>query len=121
MSEAAENTVDSAVNGGDAAALRIDPERFPDDKDEVAAAHGMGAVYTHTHDGRRLRREDWSEEQNLAVYGRESLPHGHGHNYVLEVTVGGEVDTQTGMVAPLAELDRHVREVVEMLVRGKSI
>lgn len=40
--------------------LVVDPERFPDDADAIAATWGMGAVYTHTHDGRRLRRGDWT-------------------------------------------------------------
>ncbi len=38
----------------------VDPERFADDAHEAAAVWGMGAVYVHTHDGRRLRRRDWS-------------------------------------------------------------
>jgi N-formylglutamate deformylase len=40
--------------------LVVDPERYPNDADEMAAVWGMGAVYTHTQDGRRLRRENWN-------------------------------------------------------------
>src|SRR5271168_1534060 len=62
----------------------------------------------------RLYSEEYSEEKNQAVYGKCSNPHGHGHNYVVEVTVTGPVDTETGMIANLGELDPFVqREVVE--------
>ena len=45
-----------------------------------------------------------SAEENLRVFGKCNNPHGHGHNYVLEVTVAGEPDPETGMVLDLAEL-----------------
>lgn len=57
-----------------------------------------------------LRRQDWDEERNTAVFG--SCARDHGHNYVLEVSVSGEPDPETGMVLNLRELDRVVREAV---------
>jgi len=48
-------------------------------------------------------------EENRAVYGKCNNPHGHGHNYVVEVLVGGEVAPETGMVINLASLDEVVR------------
>src|SRR5580692_11724582 len=45
-----------------------------------------------------------SPEENLRLFGKCNNPHGHGHNYVLEVTVAGEPDPETGMVLDLAEL-----------------
>lgn len=51
-------------------------------------------------------------EQNSALYGAESRPHGHGHNYVLEVTVRGEVDPVHGMVLDLKELKKVINEHV---------
>jgi 6-pyruvoyltetrahydropterin/6-carboxytetrahydropterin synthase len=55
-----------------------------------------------------------SEAENKRVYGKCSNPYGHGHNYVLEVTVTGSVDPQTGMIANLGQLDPFVqREVLE--------
>ena len=57
-----------------------------------------------------LRRPDWDEERNAAVFG--SCARDHGHNYVLEVSVGGEPDPETGMVLNLRDLDRVVREAV---------
>ena len=60
----------------------------------------------------RLHSDEMSEEENRATYGKCNNPHGHGHNYVLEVTVGGQVD-RNGMVCNLVDLDECVlREVV---------
>ncbi len=55
-----------------------------------------------------LRHPDWSEERNRAVYGKCANPAGHGHNYVLEVTLRGEVDPESGRVVACEELDRLV-------------
>ena len=62
----------------------------------------------------RLHSEEMSQEENAAIYGKCNNPHGHGHNYMLEVTVSGQVDGQTGMVCNLADLDGFVeRELRE--------
>jgi 6-pyruvoyltetrahydropterin/6-carboxytetrahydropterin synthase len=62
----------------------------------------------------RLHTAKLSEAENKRVYGKCSNPYGHGHNYVLEVTVTGPVDAATGMIANLGELDPFVqREVIE--------
>lgn len=53
----------------------------------------------------RLHVEALSEEDNRRVYGKCNNPHGHGHNYTIEVLVGGEVDPATGMVMNLVDLD----------------
>lgn len=53
----------------------------------------------------RLHADRYSPERNREVYGKCNHPHGHGHNYVVEVTVGGPVDPATGMVCDLAHLD----------------
>jgi 6-pyruvoyltetrahydropterin/6-carboxytetrahydropterin synthase len=56
----------------------------------------------------------WSAEENRKVYGPNANPNGHGHNYVLEVTVEGEPDPVTGMVFDLRELKEILnQEVVE--------
>jgi 6-pyruvoyltetrahydropterin/6-carboxytetrahydropterin synthase len=57
----------------------------------------------------RLHSEAYSAEENRAVYGKCNNPHGHGHNYVVEVTVGGPVDAETGMVCDLGEMDEFAR------------
>ena len=62
----------------------------------------------------RLHSSKLSEEENRRVYGKCNNPYGHGHNYVVEVSVSGEVDPATGMIANLADLDGFVeREVIE--------
>lgn len=62
----------------------------------------------------RLHSELLTEEENQRVYGKCNNPYGHGHNYVVEVSVSGDVDPATGMITNLGDLDRFVdREVVE--------
>jgi 6-pyruvoyltetrahydropterin/6-carboxytetrahydropterin synthase len=62
----------------------------------------------------RLHSDILTMEENRAVYGKCNNPHGHGHNYALEVTVSGQVDAATGMVCNLVDLDAAVRnEVLE--------
>jgi len=60
----------------------------------------------------RLHAEGLSAEGNRAAYGKCNNPHGHGHNYVIEVLVGGEVDPATGMVINLETLDEVVQTSV---------
>ena len=61
----------------------------------------------------RLHSEHMSDAENQSTYGKCNNPYGHGHNYVLEVTVSGKVDESTGMVCNLVDLDECVqREVV---------
>ena len=63
----------------------------------------------------RLHTDRLSEEENVRVFGKCANPYGHGHNYVLEVSVSGDVDPATGMIANLADLDSFVeREVLEV-------
>jgi 6-pyruvoyltetrahydropterin/6-carboxytetrahydropterin synthase len=57
----------------------------------------------------RLHSDAYTAEENQAVFGKCNNPYGHGHNYVLEVTVGGRVDRVTGMVCDLGELDGFAR------------
>jgi 6-pyruvoyltetrahydropterin/6-carboxytetrahydropterin synthase len=62
----------------------------------------------------RLYSAAFSDEDNKRLYGKCGNPYGHGHNYIVEVTVTGPVDPATGMVANLGDLDPFVeREVVE--------
>jgi 6-pyruvoyltetrahydropterin/6-carboxytetrahydropterin synthase len=53
----------------------------------------------------RLHTESLSEEVNRATFGKCNNPHGHGHNYRIEVTVAGPIDLETGMVINMATLD----------------
>jgi 6-pyruvoyltetrahydropterin/6-carboxytetrahydropterin synthase len=68
----------------------------------------------HFSSAHRLHREDWSEAENLSVFGLCANPNWHGHNYELDVTVEGEVDPGTGFVYDLKKL----REMTEERVVG---
>ena len=62
----------------------------------------------------RLHCDAMTNQENREVYGKCNNPHGHGHNYALEVTVAGPVDAKTGMICNLADLDEFVnREIIE--------
>lgn len=54
-----------------------------------------------------LCRPEWSEDRNRDVFGACATD--HGHNYVVEVTVGGEIDAATGMVINLKQVDAALR------------
>ena len=66
-----------------------------------------------------LRRPEWDEVRNRAVFGQ--CARDHGHNYVLEVSVSGPVDANTGMVVNLKDLDRAVKEAVVDLVDHRHL
>jgi len=57
----------------------------------------------------RLNSDALTPEQNRSAYGKCNNPHGHGHNYTVEVLVGGPVGEDTGMVVNLVDLDAMVR------------
>ena len=62
----------------------------------------------------RLHRDALSAEENETTYGKCNNPHGHGHNYIVQVIVSGDVPPQTGMVINMVDLDRVVQtEVLE--------
>jgi 6-pyruvoyltetrahydropterin/6-carboxytetrahydropterin synthase len=60
----------------------------------------------------RLHSDALSAEENRAAYGKCNNPHGHGHNYVVEVLLGGDVGPETGMVVDMVVLDEVVRSKV---------
>ncbi len=64
----------------------------------------------------KLFREEWSQEQNTAVFGKCANPNWHGHNYELFVTVKGEINPTTGFVVDLKDLrDIINREVIDKI------
>lgn len=61
------------------------------------------------------RRPELPEEENRRLYGAAANPHGHGHNYLLEVSLEGDPDPLTGMVMDLKELKEIMtRQVVDV-------
>jgi len=75
----------------------------------VKAYFGRRYMMSASH---RLQSDALTAAENRAAYGKCNNPHGHGHNYVVEVLVGGAVNAETGMVVDLVALDQVVRERV---------
>ena len=71
--------------------------------------------------GHRLFRPEWDDARNKAVFGPCSNKEGHGHNYVLEVTVAGPVNAETGMIMNLRELKSTVEDQVIADVDHKNL
>ena len=69
-------------------------------------------VSTHFSAAHRLARPDLSFEKNCEIYGKCARPNGHGHNYHLEVTIKGEIDPQTGMLADLVAFEKAIEDYV---------
>lgn len=70
------------------------------------------SISTHFSAAHRLALPQLSYEENCEIYGKCARPHGHGHNYHLEVTVKGDMDPRTGMIVDLVALQKVVDEVV---------
>jgi len=60
----------------------------------------------------RLHSDAMTEAENQTLYGKCNNPYGHGHNYVVEVTLAGAVNPATGMIANLVDLDAYVQKQV---------
>ncbi|MFL6451011.1 MAG: 6-carboxytetrahydropterin synthase [Bryobacteraceae bacterium] len=69
----------------------------------------------------RLHLSQLSEDENTRLYGKCNNPFGHGHNYILEVTAAGPVDSETGQVVRPAELDSLVGNCVLSLFGDRNI
>jgi len=69
----------------------------------------------------KLYREDWSQEQNEAVFGNCSNPNWHGHNYELFVTVKGEVNPETGFLIDLKRMKSIILEQVINKLDHKNV
>ncbi len=69
----------------------------------------------------RLHSALLSEEENRATYGKCNNPHGHGHDYEVEITVRGAVDEVTGRAVDLAALDRLAEEQILKPLRYRNL
>jgi 6-pyruvoyltetrahydropterin/6-carboxytetrahydropterin synthase len=79
--------------------------------DDLKIVFGRRYRFAASH---RLHSEKLSDEENCRVYGKCNNPYGHGHNYVVEISVSGTVDPATGMIVNLTDLDSFVQgEVIE--------
>lgn len=71
--------------------------------------------------GHRLFRPGLSDDENRAIFGECSNPNGHGHNYVLEVSVTGEIDPATGMIINLKTLKHIIESEIISKVDHKNL
>jgi len=77
-------------------------------KEQFSAAH-------------RMYREGWSDEENLRVFGKCSNPNWHGHNYVLYVTVKGDISEELGLFINLTSLKQIIKEKIIDKVDHKNL
>ena len=69
----------------------------------------------------RLFKPEWDDDRNLEVFGKCSNPQWHGHNYVLYVTVKGEVNPDTGFLVNLKDLSLVIQKYILEKVDHKNI
>jgi 6-pyruvoyltetrahydropterin/6-carboxytetrahydropterin synthase len=69
----------------------------------------------------RVFNPNLSDAENMKIYGKCSSPNGHGHNYVMEVSVSGDIDTATGFVMDLTELKSIVEKNIIEKVDHKNL
>jgi len=69
----------------------------------------------------RLHSKELSDTENKELYGKCNNPNGHGHNYVFEVMVKGEVDKKNGMVMNLTDLKKHIKDEVMDVLDHKNL
>jgi 6-pyruvoyltetrahydropterin/6-carboxytetrahydropterin synthase len=69
-------------------------------------------IKTHFSAAHRLANPKLSFEENSEIYGKCARPHGHGHNYHLEVTIKGQIDERTGMIADLVAVQKVIDDFV---------
>lgn len=75
-------------------------------------------VFSASH---RLHNSDLSDDENREIFGKCNNPNGHGHNYILEVIVVGEVDPKTGYVVDLKQLKTIIIENIISKVDHKHL
>lgn len=69
----------------------------------------------------RLHSKQLSAEENVKIFDKCNNPNGHGHNYVVEVTVKGHVDSATGMVMNITDLKKIIEKAVMKPLDHKNI
>ncbi len=75
----------------------------------------------HFNAAHRLHKSEWSDEKNVAIFGKCNNPNYHGHNYDLEVGVTGEVDPETGYLIDLKILKDVIKSEVENAFDHKNL
>jgi len=80
----------------------------------MALKHCLSRVYQFSA-AHRLHSPVLDQSRNTEVYGKCNNLYGHGHNYIVEVTVMGNPSDDTGMIIPLSELDQMVQSILASL------
>lgn len=75
----------------------------------------------HFNAAHRLFNPNWSDEKNLAVFGKCSNPNYHGHNYELIVSLTGEINPETGYVFDLGVLKQLIKLDIEAVFDHKNL
>ena len=75
----------------------------------------------HFNSAHRLDNENWTAEKNKEVFGKCNNPNFHGHNYLLEVHVTGEIDLETGYVIDTKILSQILKEHVTNVFDHKNL
>jgi 6-pyruvoyltetrahydropterin/6-carboxytetrahydropterin synthase len=75
----------------------------------------------HFNAAHKLFNPNWSNEKNLLVFGGCANPNWHGHNYILFVTIKGEVNTETGYVINMKDVSKLIKEVIIEKVDHKNL
>ena len=73
---------------------------------------GFLTIKKHFAAAHRLARNELSQKENEMIYGKCARTHGHGHNYLLDVTVRGDIDPRTGMICDLGKLQSLIEDLV---------
>lgn len=69
----------------------------------------------------RVFNPNLSDEENSKIFGKCSNPNWHGHNYILEVVVAGEINPETGYLIDLKDLKEIINEYVVEKVDHKNL
>ncbi len=69
----------------------------------------------------KLSRPDWTDAKNNEVFGKCSNPNWHGHNYILWVTVKGEINPETGFVVNLSDVSEIIKSHILEKVDHKNL
>ena len=75
-------------------------------------------VFSASH---RLHNPEWSDEKNYEIFDKCNNPNGHGHNYVMEVTVSGKQDFGSGYVIDLKIMKKIINEIIVDKVDHKNL
>ena len=75
----------------------------------------------HFNSAHRLHNENWTAKKNKEVFGKCNNPNFHGHNYLLEVHVTGEIDDETGYVIDTKMLSQLLKKYVTDVLDHKNL